>query len=237
MDAPCRPPAGREIGATTTLDQAEETAIYQKEQMANLKFQGRRKGEHGTTLPRLLRHLVHIVACFTICYLCLCIISQIHTFTPTTCPSFTIPYRSIHGNHKSLPLTLAPSAAFAQSIADVFAPRTKLTSDVGSRLRKWLLRSNAILQCRTPDSGHHHRNTTTHPESATTIRGHWQLDIVIVTASRSAFSRRQLSNLLGGRGTTGQPRAVCGLTVCRLRDSLEVCIFAGKPRTFCVPHH
>ena len=70
MDATCCRPAGREICATTTLDQAEETAIYQKEQMANLKFQGRRKGEHGTTLPRLLRHLVHIVAYITISLLC-----------------------------------------------------------------------------------------------------------------------------------------------------------------------
>ena len=85
--------------------------------------------------------------------------------------------------------------------------------------------SVALLTQDTTNAAH---NTTTHPESATTIRGHWQLDIVIVTASRSAFSRRQLSNLLGGRGTTGQPRAVCGLTVCRLRDSLEVCIFAGN---------
>ena len=38
-------------------------------------------------IPRLLRHLVHIVAS----YLYLCIFSQIHTFTPTSCPSFTIP--------------------------------------------------------------------------------------------------------------------------------------------------
>ena len=142
----------------------------------------------------------------------------------------------IHGDHKSLPLTLPSSPAFAPSIAAVFAPRTKLTSDVGSRLRKWLLRSNAMLQCRTPDSGQDTNttahNTTTHPESATTIRGHWQLDIVIVTVSRSAFSRRQLSNLLGGRGTTSR-----GLTVSRLRDSLEVLHLCRKPRTFCVPHH